>query len=289
MRLTIDYLVSGIPTLGSCGQVLNEIEAAMEDPESTLAGVGSVIEKDPDLTGRLLKLGNSSFFGFPSRIDTVAETISLIGIQQVQDLISVSVVVEIFEGVSEELVNMGSFWKHSLACGLAARQLAITRRAPKPEKFFVAGLLHDIGRLVLYSRAPEQARLVFGKYLSDTILLRDAESRMLGFDHCEIGEALLKVWNYPANLCSMVRYHHQPMSAGAYQLEASLLHVADYIVNAMQIGSSGERWVPPLQGKAWDRLNLGIEALESIMEAVDGQITEVERAFLSPAKTAPSV
>ncbi len=283
MPNSIEDLISGIPTLGSCAGVLNEIESVLDDPDSTLDDVGNIIEKDPDLTGRLLKLGNSSFFGFPSRIETVSETISLIGIQQVQDLISVSVVVEIFEGVSEDLVNMGSFWKHSLSCGLAARQLALARRVPKPEKFFVAGLLHDIGRMVLYSQAPDEARQIFAIYLSDTVLLREAEQKVLGFDHAEIGEALLKVWNYPANLFSTVRYHHHPMSAGPFQLEASLVHVADHLVNAMQHGSSGEHWIPPLQAKAWERLNLPVDILESIVDTVDGQITEVERAFLSAA------
>lgn len=285
MSQTIDQLISGIPTLGSCGGVLSEIEGVLDDPDSTLTDVGTVIEKDPDLTARLLKLGNSSFFGFPSRMETVSETISLIGIQQVQDLISVSVVVEIFEGVDEELVSMSSFWKHSLACGLAARQLAIVRRVPKPEKFFVAGLLHDIGRMVLFSRAPEQSRRVFAAYLSDTSLLRDAEQKVLGYDHAEIGEALLKVWNYPANLFNTVRYHHHPMSAGPYQLEASLVHVADHLVNAMQHGSSGEKWIPPLQNKAWERLNLPVEILESIVDTVENQIADVERAFLTAQAT----
>jgi HD-like signal output (HDOD) protein len=286
MPHNIEHLISGIPTLGSCAAALNEIESVLTDPDSTLADVGSVIEKDPDLTARLLKLGNSSFFGFPSRMETVSETISLIGIQQVQDLISVSVVVEIFEGVSEELANMASFWKHSLACGLAARQLALARRVPKPEKFFVAGLLHDVGRLVLYSRGPQDAQLVFAKYLSETVLLREAEQQVLGFDHTEIGEALLKVWNYPPNLTSSVRFHHHPMSAGTFQLEASIVHVADHIVNALQLGCSGERWIPPLQSKAWERLNLPVETLEAVVETVDSQISEVERAFLTPARVA---
>jgi putative nucleotidyltransferase with HDIG domain len=281
MLSKIENLISGIPTLGSHGEILNEMEEALNDPDSTLTDVGHVIEKDPDLTARLLKLGNSSFFGFPSRMETVSETINLIGIQQVQDLISVSVVVEIFEGVSEELANMGSFWKHSMACGLAARQLALARRVPKPEKFFVAGLLHDIGRLVLYSRTPEDAQNVFRAYLTDKVLLRDAEQQVLGFDHTEIGEALLKAWNYPVNLINAVRFHHQPMSAGPFQLEASIVHVGDHIVNALQLGCSGERWIPPLQTKAWDRLNLPVEVLESVVETVDSQIVEVERAFLS--------
>lgn len=280
MAGTPQSLVDGIPTLGSCAGVLQEIENVLADPQSTLSDVGAVIEKDPSLTARLLKLGNSSFFGFPSRIETVSETISLIGIQQVQDLISVSTVVELFTGVSSDMVNMRSFWKHSLACGIAARALAMARRVPKPEKFFVAGLLHDLGRLVLYSRVPDQAKLIFEKHQAEGGLLRASEEKVLGFDHAAIGEALLRAWNYPVNLVSAVRNHHTPMFAGAFQLEASIVHVSDVLVNGMQLGSSGEHRAPPLQTKAWERLNLGIEILEPVMETVDTQISDVEGAFL---------
>lgn len=281
MASPIETLITGIPSLGSCAAVLDEIELVLSDPASTLATVGDVIEKDPDLTARLLKLGNSSFFGFPSRVETVSETISLIGIQQVHDLISVATVVKIFNGLPADLVDMESFWKHSLACGIAARILAMARRVPKPEKYFVAGLLHDVGRLVLYSRSPEKAREVFKSVQNGRCLLREGEKEALGFDHTEIGEALLRCWNYPANLVQTIRYHHQPISAGTFQLEASLVHVADALVNAMQLGSSGERFVPPLQWQAWERLSLPIEIIESTMESVDEQIIEVERAFLT--------
>ena len=110
MKLTIQHLVNGIPSLGSYAGVITEIETVLNHPNSTLADLGEVIEKDPDLTSRLLRLGNSSFFGFPNRLETVSEAVSLIGIQQVQDLILASCVVEVFEGISEEFVNMESFW-----------------------------------------------------------------------------------------------------------------------------------------------------------------------------------
>ncbi|HOW67663.1 MAG TPA: HDOD domain-containing protein [Candidatus Paceibacterota bacterium] len=279
----IENLIAGVPSLGSYASVLAEIEAVLDNPQSTLTDVGEVIEKDPDLTARLLKLGNSSFYGFPCRVETVSETISLIGIQQVQDLITVSTVVEIFEGISADLVNMKSFWQHSLACGVAARQLALSRRMPKPEKLFVLGLLHDIGRLVLYAQDPEKSRFVFKAYPLSSESLRETEREVLGFDHTEIGECLLRAWNYPANLVAGVRYHHHPLSAGAFQLEASITHVADHLVNAMQWGSSGQRVVPTLHDKAWERLNLPPDVLESVVTAMDDQLAAVEKAFL-PAK-----
>ena len=106
MALTISQLTSGIPSLGSYAGVIAEIEAVLDNPNSTLANLGEVIEKDPDLTARLLKLGNSSFFGFTSRLETVSEAISLIGIQQFLDLILASSVVEIFDGISAVIVSM---------------------------------------------------------------------------------------------------------------------------------------------------------------------------------------
>lgn len=286
MTVTISHLVSGIPSLASYAGVIDEIEAVLNHPNSTLADLGDVIEKDPSLTARLLKLGNSSFFGFPNRLETVAEAVSLIGIQQVQDLILASSVVEVFDGISAELVSMESFWKHSLACGIGARCLAIARQMPKAEKFFVAGLLHDLGRLVLFSRAPRETQEVFKLYQSKRMPLREAEVTILDFDHAQVGEALMRSWQYPANLVHAVAYHHHPMSAGIYQLESSLVHFADYLAHAMQMGNSGEGFVPSLSQRAWERVGLSTDILESVMRSIDEQIGVVQEIFLNPPKKA---
>ena len=253
----------------------------MDDPRSNLLNVGEVIEKDPDLTVRLLRLGNSSFYGFPTRLETVAEAINLIGLVQVQDLLAASSVMEAFAGMPQEFVNMESFWRHSLACGIGARLLAIARRLPKPDKFFVAGLVHDLGRLVLYSQAPECAKEVFERYHAERQLLREAEIEVLSFDHAQIGEALLRDWRYPGQLVEAVAFHHQPMAAPSHLTSAAIVHLADHLVNALQLGSSGERFVPPLNLKAWAHLGFASDMLESLLAAIDDQIKTVEAVFLT--------
>jgi HD-like signal output (HDOD) protein len=279
---TIEELISGIPSsLGSYGPVLEEIEAAIQSPQCSLVTVGEAIEKDPDLTARLLKLGNSSFYGFSSRLATVAEAISLIGIQQVQDLIVASSIVERFIGVADEFVSMESFWRHSLACGIGARLLALERRLPKADKFFVAGLLHDVGRLVLFSQAPQSAQQVFTLYRKERLLLREAEVRVLGYDHQQIAETLMRQWKYPVNLAQAVAYHHQPAATRIAPEEAAVVHLSDHLVNAMQIGSSGERYVPPLNQKAWEVLKFSPDVLGSIVGKIDEQIEAVQDVFLS--------
>ena len=277
---TIKALVQAVPrSLGSYGPVLQEIEQALQSPQCNLSTIGDAIEKDPDLTARLLRLANSPFFGFASRLSTVSEAVSLLGIQQIQDMIVASSVLEQFKGVPDNLVNKDSFWRHSLAVGITARLLAMERRLPKPDKFFVAGLLHDVGRLVLLSQSAEWAQAVFELYQREKMLLREAEKKILGYDHQQIGAELLQSWSYPPALVQAVAFHHAP-NQSVSKLDAAVVHIADHLVNAMGIGSSGEQFVPPLDDKAWAALGLDADALAKIVEDVDEQILAVEDAFL---------
>ena len=204
---TIKAMVQAIPrSLGAYGPVLREIEEALQSPQCSLSAIGDAIQKDPDLTARLLRLANSPFYGFASRLSTVAEAVGLVGIQQIQDMIVASSVLEQFKGVPDDLVSKVSFWRHSLAVGIAARLLAMEHRLPKPDKFFVAGLLHDVGRLVLFSQAAEWAQKVFELYQGERILLRDAERKILGYDHQQIAAELLQSWSYPPCWCRRWRF-----------------------------------------------------------------------------------
>lgn len=285
---SIAELVGALPvTLGSYAPIVRDIEAAVQSPQCSLATVASAIEKDPDLTARLLRLANSGFYGFPSRLTTVSEALSLIGIQQVHDLITSSSIIDRFAGVGADHVDMHHFWRHSLACGVGARGVAITRHMRNPDKFFVAGLLHDVGRLALLSQAPDLNRVVFERYLQGGKLLREAERAVLGYDHAEIGGALLRRWQFPPHLIEAVTYHHRPLGGAGSREEAAVVHLADHLVNAMGLGTSGERQAPPLLPAAWNLLRLELSTLESLAATIDSQIEAVEDAFLrQPAPAA---
>jgi putative nucleotidyltransferase with HDIG domain len=283
---SIKAMVQAVPrSLGSYGPVLQEIEQALLSPQCNLSTIGDAIQKDPDLTARLLRLANSPFFGFANRLSTVAEAVSLLGIQQIQDMIVASSVLEQFKGVPDHFVNKDSFWRHSLAVGITARLLAMERRLPKPDKFFVVGLLHDVGRLVMLLQASECAQAVFELYQGQRILLRDAEKQILGYDHQQIAAELLQSWSYPPVLVQAVAFHHTPALSVA-RMEAAVVHVADHLINAMGIGSSGEQFIPLLDEKAWALVGLNTDQLAKIIESVDEQILAVEEAFLKNAKDA---
>lgn len=278
---TIEELVFATPpSLGSYGPLIMEIEAALRSPQCSLSMIGDTIEKDIDLTARLLRFANSAYCGFSTKLSTVTEAISLIGIQQVQDLLNASSVIERFAGLSSEFVSVKSFWQHSLATGIGARLIAMEGRLPKPDRLFVAGLLHDIGRLVLFLQAQKHAQKIFELYSKERLLLREAEVRVLGYDHQNIAEALLKSWKYPPALVLAVGYHHQPAGCEAAKVEAAVVHLADHLVNAMHVGSSGEKFVPPLNPQAWATLGLKPEALEHVVTGIDEQFEAVQEMFL---------
>ncbi|MDH5472702.1 MAG: HDOD domain-containing protein [Gammaproteobacteria bacterium] len=229
--IEIDKLVAKNKKLGSLPEVVHRVFAAMDDPNSTATQIGKVINEDPALTGRLLKLVNSPFYGFRSKIDTVFRAIALIGHNELRSVVLATSALKVFSGIPSDLVNMSLFWKRSLYMAVVARVLAAFKREKEIERFFIAGLLHDLGSLLLYLELPDEMTNAMTRNKNERIPLWEAEKDELGYDHAEVGGALLKSWNLPPVLCEAVRYHLYPERASSeYRDAANLLHLAWQIV-----------------------------------------------------------
>jgi HD-like signal output (HDOD) protein len=266
-----------VPSLPKVCTRLNE---AVNNPRSSTLDIADIISEDAALTARLLRLVNSSFYGFPSTIETPSQAVMIVGTTHLCDLALTTSVMRLFRGIPREFVTMDSFWRHSIACGLAARVLAAHRHEPNLERFFVAGVLHDIGRLLIYQQTPELARAAIEKSIVDSALLFDAEREALGCDHGALGGALLRAWSLSASLEESVAYHHRPTRARRYPVEAALVHVADVIAQALELGSSGDRYVPPVEPEAWAVLELPVSVVGTVVEEVERQFADVTRAIL---------
>ena len=135
----------------------------------------------------------------------------------------------------------------------------------------------------VWGAAPKDAETVGAAdmYRSERILLHEAEQRVLGFDHQQVAAAVMQQWRFPVNLTQAVGCHHQPESADTARQEACVVHLADHLVNALQIGSSGERHVPPLSMRAWETLGLPTSALPAIVAGIEAQIGAVQEVFLN--------
>jgi putative nucleotidyltransferase with HDIG domain len=267
--------------LSSVSLVYTRLNEAINSPRSSVGYMSTIISQDPGLSARLLHIVNSAFFGFPRKIDTISRAVIVVGTQQLRDLALSTSVIKSFKRIPEKFVTIESFWKHSVACGTAARTIATLVREQNVEQFFVAGILHDIGRLIILEKAPEKAEEIFQRVTSSDEMVYQAERAVLGFDHAAVGSSLVQNWKLPLSLEQIIGFHHAPELATRYKVETAIVHLADAIVHAMQIGSSGEQSVPEVDEEAWESLGLSLDVLPRLFDMVDRQSNEVFDRFLS--------
>lgn len=232
--MTPEELVSNNTRMVSLPEVCIQVQALADSPHSTAADIGEVVGKDTALTTRLLKLVNSAFYGVPARIDTISRAVNLIGLRELRNLTLAASAAEVFAGIPVKLVDMAAFWQHSVYCGLLSRNLAQHCHVLHSERLFTAGLLHDIGRLLMYMKLPEETAQAMQQHLESGHDICAIEEELIGFDHTEVGHALLAHWNLPPNLCAAVRYHHRPQEAHDAHLESALLHIGDAVSHCAQ-------------------------------------------------------
>ncbi len=251
----------------------------LNDPLSSASHLAGVVSKDPSLSTKLLRLVNSPFYGFPSKIGSITRAISLIGSADLTNLAIGISVVNSFKMIPPALMDVKAFWRHSISCGVAARTLAAQKMGLTEERFFVAGLIHDIGRLVLIKECPDEFRSAMNLSRKERIPLYVAEKEVLGFDHAMVGSLLMKDWRFPSSLERPIRFHHIPSKATS-SLEPAIIHVADIMAIILHFGQGGGMLVPPLDADACDILGITSGLLEYVFSQADRQLNEIQRIFL---------
>ncbi len=279
MALTPQKLIASCSGIGTLPVVYQRLDEAINNPYSELSDIAAILSEDPSLTARLLRLANSSMFCFPSPVDTVSRAITIMGTKQLRDLVLATIVIEMFNKIPEEHVSMELFWRHSIATGIAARVIATYRREANVERFYVLGLLHDIGRLVMYLQIPEMMNRATEYAIDNNVPLHQAEQQQFGFDHAVVGKVLLDEWKLPISLQEGVAYHHRPEQVARYQEEAAIIHIADIIANAFKMGGSAR--VPPFVEQAWHCIGLTVEQLPLITDQLEAQYSAAVDVFLN--------
>lgn len=264
--------------LPSLPAIFMQIQDVINNPRSSAHSIANVIGKDTGLTARLLQLVNSTFYGFPSKIDSLSRAVTIVGTKQLSTLALGVTLVSVFKNIPQALIDLKSFWKHSLGCAILSRSLAKIKNIANTERLFLGGLVHDIGRMIVYGYLAEHAREALERARNDSMHLMSAEVEVMGFTHQSIGSLLLKKWRLPLTLESIVRYHHEPMKS-KQPMDSAIVHMADLITNALEVGSSGERLVPEIDTQAWETLGVPISILGPTITELDDQISEVGRLF----------
>jgi len=274
MNLSPKDLLTGTVELASLPEIFTRVNAMIDEPRSSAADIGKIVGEDPALTTRLLKIVNSAFYGFPSRIETISRAITIVGTRELRDLILATTVIKLFAGLPNELVTMESFWRHSVSCALLANSLGAHRHDGTAESLFVAGLIHDVGHLIIYRKIPELAREALTRAKYHGIELYQAERDVLGFDHGDVGGELLRMWKLPEKLREAVAFHHTPERAEEFPVETAIVHLANEIANTVQLDSGEISGEMPLESHAWKSSGLSANVLESALADAARQFEE---------------
>jgi len=281
MTLTAESLVNESLELVSPPTTYSLLHDIMSDPNSSADDISDVINTDPALAARLLKVVNSSFYGFPSQINTISRAITIIGTSELTHLVLATSVMSSFKGIDAGLIKLDEFWRHSLACAMMSKLLARQCKQRAAERFFIAGLLQNIGSLVIYQSLPELAQQAISSANNGDEILFQAEKRLIGFDHTEVGQALIQEWRLPNSLGEVVRYHHSPSQATQFSIEVAIVHIADIMVSSAQLGHSGTHHVAPLDPAAWDMLGLDENDLPDLLQQVTEQLDDLTAIMTS--------
>jgi len=280
MPQTIQDIIKDVKPLGSLSSILDELNHLIKNPSTTINQVEVVLQKDTNLAMKLLKIANSSFYGHATRIDKISQALVMVGMNQVMDLLTGSFVVDHFKGVDSKFMDMNKFWQHSIGTGLAAKSISEHLGNSDLEASFVAGMLHDVGRIVLCMNAPDQIGQAFEKAETANISLTKAEMDIFGFTHADVGMALFQQWKFPQNIIEATGFHHRPSNSQFSRRPATIVHLADGMSHVLKFGNGGgEKYCYFYEPGSWEFLGIPTVKVESILEKTDQNFESIFRLY----------
>lgn len=276
--MTITLSTLGKSEIASPPGIYFQLKKIIEDPDGEFDDIAKIISGDPPLAARLLKIVNSPFYGLMAKVESISHALSIVGSEQLSELALATAVVSKFDGFSKEEFDIRAFWTHSLGCGFAAQLIAEHINYENPERMYLAGMLHDIGQLVLLKEdAKRYAQVIAQLKKSEDKNLVGAENEVLRFNHAQIGGILLNEWKLPPSISTAVTHHHEPLKAKRFEKEAAIVHVSEILLYDMGLGSSSELALPTLYKETLKMLvltpdfmnNAKIQIQEKTEEAID--------------------
>jgi len=275
-------IVARFGRMSTLPTVMNEVSRIVNDPNSQATTLAMAIEKDQVIAGQLLKLVNSALYGYPARIGSLSRAVTIVGFKQTRDIVLGASVINGFKASpASDFISLEKFWEFNLAVASISRKLGVLSKM-EADTLFTSGLLHDIGRLVLFENSDKLpvAEMLSASREKGTLLYME-ERDFIGCTHTEIAEVLMAQWNLPMVIRESVTFHHRPTLAGQYSRETAVIHIADALAHAMKFGSSGENLVPEIFDEAWNKLGLDYAKLDAVAHEVQLGLSEILEAFLN--------
>jgi len=266
LSIKLEHILKRVQALPPLPTSAMRVIALTKNPETSAKELETVIGQDPALTASILKQSNSAYYGYARRISSIQEAIVILGFPVIQELAMSAAVAPLLKPqlVGYEIEQEG-LWKHSLLTAMVAKRLCQHLKLPYGDIAFTAGLLHDIGKLIISLYVQEVGDYLLKKVTEAKLTYVELEEKVIGYNHAIVGGFLAKAWNLPDDLVEAISYHHAPSSAKNYPKLTSVIHVANGLASLMGIGVGVDSFFNPIQQEALDLLDVKESALELLI------------------------
>lgn len=271
-HLSPDDVAKGIRNLPSLPVVVIDVLKSFEQVDANVGALAEKVAKDQALAAKTLRIANSSFYGLSRRVTTIQQAITILGFDSVRALIAAAAVTDIFSGAIHGSFDFKAFWRHSMGTGLCAKMLARHIKLNQ-DHAFVCGLLHDIGRLVLVTRFPDQYSAAMKYRDEKDCYVMEAERSVLGTDHPAVGRALADHWKFPLIMQKAIANHHNPQRDDLHDIPA-IVHVADAAAHALDMTQDDDDLVPVVSDDAWKSLGLDVSGFRAVCRDTEAEFEE---------------
>lgn len=287
-RAEIEFRVKSCPRLPSLRTIDTALRELLNADQRYTSQISEVIRRDPSLTARLLRLVNSVYYGLTSPITSIEEAVFYLGVRQIRQLATVTPVIEDFERlVGNSLFAWREFWRHCIGVAIMTREVISCMQVPSDETDYVAGLVHDVGKIVMASAFPAHFVEIQRRATNSGVNLMDLERELFGMTHAELGALYLRDHKLPRVIVETAQFHHEPEKTPGNPIVAAV-QIADMLVRHAKLGNSGnleevpeESWLnasgwamlfpntgPSERGIAHAALKRSLERLPTILEGL---------------------
>ncbi len=272
----LSLLNSYLDKMPALSPIVNKVLKTCRDMNASPSDLSKIISMDPVLTGKILMLINSAYYGIPHEVTTLVRAIIMLGINTVKNLVLSTVVLNnLKSGKRRNALDMDKFWHHSLGVGVVSKLIARKRNIGERdlEEYFIAGLLHDIGKIPISNKLSDDYMLAMSLSDRNKQSLYLTEKKVLKIDHTEMGRLIAEKWNLGGGIRDTIVWHHSLLSyKGSYKDTLFTVALANYQANILRIGSSGNFFPGDMDKEVLQYLNIGFEDLEEINEKVKEEI-----------------
>jgi len=281
-----DEIISRISTIKAMPPAAVEVARLLQSPETNIKEIVKAIEFDPGMAANILRMANSAYYGCSDRISSIRDAIVRLGTNRIFQMI----VSWAFSPMAQQEIPgyglpAGQLWEHAIAVAVGGEELAADLNLKTPAHMFTAGLLHDIGKVVLGSFIQIDIDLIQKVVSEEKVSFEVAEQEILGIDHAETGAALLETWNLPPSVVEVCRWHHQPEWHSGEMLAVDLVHVADTMCLMGGIGAGIDAAYYNTSAEVSERLKLSALATEEIISQILKKLHEVRELFSDNGST----